>query len=65
MSNQVGGMRVELGEWFGRIGLGRTGLGGVGGKQGGREADPGQEIASILSIGIKAFFAIFLGTLTS
>jgi len=36
VSKQVGGMRVELGEWFGRIGLGRTGLGGVGGKQGSR-----------------------------
>ena len=27
---QVGGMRVELGEWWGRTGLGRTGLGRTG-----------------------------------
>jgi len=30
VSKQVGGMRVELGEWGVTIGLGRTGLGGGG-----------------------------------
>lgn len=64
MSKQVDGMRIELGEWWGRIGLGRRGLGGVG-RYVCRYVGPGQEIASILSIGIKAFFAIFSGTLTS
>lgn len=44
------------------------GLEGDGGEQEGVEGngiETGQEMASILSIGIMAFFLIFSGTLTS
>jgi hypothetical protein len=57
MSKQVGGMRVELGEWFGRIGLGRTGLDGVG-REAGRQTQVKKLPAFFLS-GLRLFLLYF------